>query len=147
MSELDNIDRQLISMLRVDARTSVSELAKKINVSRATVQNRLAKLEKRGVITGYTILVSSETDDRMSSVRAHMNIEIKGSSTKSVKFALMSEPSVCTIHTTNGQWDMIVELQTHSLEEFDRILCRIRDIPEISASETSILLSSYQARS
>ena len=147
MSELDNIDRQLIGILRTDARTSVSELAKKINVSRATIQNRLTKLEKRNIITGYTILVSSEIDNNMSLVRAHMNIEIKGSSTKNVKFALMSEPSVCTIHTTNGRWDMIVEIQTHSLEEFDRILCRIRDIPEIAASETSILLSSYQARS
>ncbi|MFQ3196292.1 MAG: DNA-binding Lrp family transcriptional regulator, partial [Colwellia sp.] len=77
MSELDNIDRQLISILRTDARTSVSDLAKKINVSRATVQNRLTKLEKRNIITGYTILVSTETDDKMSLVRAHMNIEIK----------------------------------------------------------------------
>ena len=147
MSELDNIDRQLISILRTDARTSVSDLAKKINISRATVQNRLTKLEKRNIITGYTILVSTETDDKMSLVRAHMNIEIKGSSTKNVKFALMSEPSVCTIHTTNGRWDMLVELQTSSLEEFDRILCRIRGISEISASETSILLSSHQIRS
>jgi DNA-binding Lrp family transcriptional regulator len=144
MNELDNIDRQLISILRTDARTSVSDLAKKINISRATVQNRLTKLEKRNIITGYTILVSTETDDKMSLVRAH--IEIKGSSTKNVKFALMSEPSVCTIHTTNGRWDMLVELQTSSLEEFDRILCRIRGIPEISTSETSILLSSHQIK-
>ena len=146
MLELDNIDRQLISILRTNVRTSISDLAKKINVSRATIQNRLTKLDKRNVITGYTILVSTETDDKMALVRAHMNIEIKGSSTKNVKFALMSEPSVCTIHTTNGRWDMIIEIQTSSLEEFDRILCRIRGIPEISASETSILLSSYQVR-
>lgn len=147
MSVIDNIDRQLISLLRTNARLSISLLAKKIKVSRATVQNRISKLEKSGVITGYTALVSATTNEKMSIVRAHMNIEIKGSSTKSIKAALMAEPNVCAIHTTNGRWDMIIELQAESLESFDKVLGRIRDIPEISVSETSILLSSHRISS
>jgi len=147
MSIIDNIDRQLISLLRTNARLSISLLAKKINVSRATVQNRINKLEKSGVITGYTALVSATTNEKMSIVRAHMNIEIKGSSTKNIKAALMAEPNVCAIHTTNGRWDMIIELQAESLESFDKVLGRIRDIPEISVSETSILLSSHRISS
>ncbi len=147
MNDIDNIDRQLISLLRANARHSVSLLAKKIRVSRATVQNRINKLEKSGVITGYTALVSATTNEQMSIVRAHMNIEIKGSSTKNIRAALTAEPNVCAIHTTNGRWDMIIELQTQSLESFDKVLGRIREIPEISASETSILLSSHRISS
>ncbi|NQY65682.1 MAG: AsnC family transcriptional regulator [Alteromonadaceae bacterium] len=60
MKELDNIDRQLISLLRSDARLSVSMLAKKIQVSRATIQNRMNRLEKNGTITGYTALGDSK---------------------------------------------------------------------------------------
>jgi DNA-binding Lrp family transcriptional regulator len=147
MSIIDNIDRQLISLLRTDARTPITILAKKINVSRATIQNRMSKLEKKGVITGYTALVSSGTNEKMSLVRAHMSIELKGASTNKVKFSLMSEPTICTIHSTNGHWDMIVEIQAESLEGLDKVLGRIRNIPEISTSETSILLATQRIRS
>lgn len=147
MSTIDNIDRQLISLLRANARLSISLLAKKIGVSRATIQNRINKLEKSGTITGYTALVSPTTNEKMSLIRAHMSLELTGTSTKKVKALLMAEPSVCAIHTTNGRWDMIIELQTQSLEMFDKVLSRIRDISEVSTSETSILLSSHRISS
>jgi DNA-binding Lrp family transcriptional regulator len=56
----------------------------------------------------------------------------------------MSESSVCAIHNTNGRWDMLVELQTNSLAEFDKILSRIRSVNEVAASETNMLLSSHR---
>lgn len=147
MYNIDHIDKQLISLLRQDARLPISAIAKKIQVSRATVQNRIARLEKKNIITGYTALISSGVNEDMSLVRALMNIEIKGNFTKNVKIALLAEPSVCAIHSTNGRWDLIVELQTSSLEEFDQVLSRIRAISDISASETSILLSSQRISS
>ena len=147
MKELDNIDRQLISLLRSDARLSVSMLAKKIQVSRATIQNRMNRLEKNGTITGYTALVSSGTNKNMALVRALMSIELKNSSIKNVKSALLAEPCVSAIHTTNGRWDMVLELQTQSLEEFTNVLGRIRGIAEISSSESSILLTSQRIHS
>ncbi|MEW6981296.1 Lrp/AsnC family transcriptional regulator [Colwelliaceae bacterium 6471] len=147
MYNIDHIDKQLISLLRQDARLPISAIAKKIQVSRATVQNRIEKLEKKNIITGYTALISSGVNEDMSLVRALMNIEITGNFTKNVKVALLAEPSVCAIHSTNGRWDLIVELQTSSLEEFDQVLGRIRAISDISASETSILLSSQRISS
>lgn len=147
MYNIDHIDKQLISLLRQDARLPISAIAKKIQVSRATVQNRIARLEKKNIITGYTALISSGVNEDISLVRALMNIEIKGNFTKNVKIALLAESSVCAIHSTNGRWDLIVELQTSSLEEFDQVLGRIRAINDISASETSILLSSQRISS
>jgi len=147
MTELDNIDRQIIGILRTDARTSVSNIAQQIKVSRATIQNRLDKLEKSGVITGYTALISAAGNQNLASVRALMNIELVSANTDKVKNLLLTEPSVCAIHTTNGRWDMVVELQATSLESFDKILGRIRAIPDITSSETNILLSSTRTKS
>ncbi len=147
MTELDNIDRQIIGILRTDARTSVSNIAQQIKVSRATIQNRIDKLEKSGVITGYTALISAAGNQNLASVRALMNIELVSVNTDKVKNLLLTEPSVCAIHTTNGRWDMVVELQATSLESFDKILGRIRAIPDITSSETNILLSSTRTKS
>lgn len=147
MTELDNIDRQIIGILRTDARTSVSNIAQQIKVSRATIQNRIDKLEKSGVITGYTALISAAGNQNLASIRALMNIELVSANTAKVKNLLLTEPSVCAIHTTNGRWDMVVELQATSLESFDKILGRIRAIPDITSSETNILLSSTRTKS
>lgn len=142
VDNLDEIDRQLIGHLRKNARAPIAQLAKSIGVSRATIQNRMKRLEKRGHITGYTALISSGTNEQISAVRAIMNIEMEGDSSKKIIDKLMNEPSVCAIHSTNGEWDIIVELQTRSLEEFDRVLKRIRSLSGIASSETSLLLSS-----
>ncbi|MBB1487576.1 Lrp/AsnC family transcriptional regulator [Oceanospirillum sediminis] len=142
MSNLDHIDRQLIGLLRSDARMPVAALAKAIGTSRATVQNRLNRMEKQGVITGYTVLLSSETDESLSLVRALMSLSIEGNCSIKIREQLMKEPGVRAFHSTNGKWDLVVELQTSSLEAFDKVLGRIRRIEGISGSETSILLSS-----
>ena len=147
MYSLDEIDRKLIGLVRKNAREPVSSLAKLIGISRATAQNRLSRLENRGVITGYAALISSSADDSLSLVRALMSIELDGDVSRRVTSDLLCEPGVCAIHSTNGRWDFVLELQTRSLEEFDRILGRIRGLKGISSSETSILLSSTRTGS
>ncbi|MCH8530027.1 MAG: Lrp/AsnC family transcriptional regulator [Saccharospirillum sp.] len=145
--ELDHIDRSLIGALRKNARLSVSALAKALQVSRATVQNRMERLERRGIITGYTALVSSSTQESISLVRALMHIELEGNVSKKVRETLTNEPSVSAIHTTNGRWDFVVELQSPSLEALDRVLARVRTVEGVAATETSILLTSQRISS
>ena len=52
---MDDLDRELLGLLRDDARLPIATLAKKLRVARATVQNRLAKLESEGTVQGYTV--------------------------------------------------------------------------------------------
>jgi DNA-binding Lrp family transcriptional regulator len=144
MDSIDHIDRQLIGHLRMNARLPVAWLAKTVGVSRATIQNRMTRLEKRGIINGYTTLVSSGVNEQLAMVRALMSIVLERDTSRKVRAELMSEPCVCAIHSTNGRWDMVLELQARSLEEFDSVLCRIREINGVSTSETSILLSSHR---
>ncbi|AOY98912.1 AsnC family transcriptional regulator [Cupriavidus sp. USMAHM13] len=139
---MDDTDRQLLSLLRDDARTPVTALAKALRVSRATVQNRIAKLEQEGVIVGYTVRLKPEAEPHR--IRAWMTVAVEGNKSREVLQALRGEPNVQALHTTNGRWDIIAELRADSLEAFDRTLDRVRMIEGISATETSILLSTYK---
>lgn len=135
----DALDQSLISLLREDGRASVSELAKKLKVSRGTVQNRIEKLVTTGAILGFTIRAHEGLSQ--DQVRAVMMIEVTGRSTSQVIRHLRGIPELIKLHTTNGKWDLVAEITTDSLVEFDRILRIVREIEGIIASETSILLS------
>jgi DNA-binding Lrp family transcriptional regulator len=137
--EISDLDNRLITLLRHDARRSLSDLAVDLGVSRATVRNRIERLERARIILGYTVILQSDVVE--VPVRGITMIEIEGHVTERVIRALGGFPEVSAIHTTNGRWDLIVELATSSLGEFDSVLRRIRLVPGITASETSLLLS------
>lgn len=136
---MDDIDRQLLSLLRDDARASVASLAKVLRVSRGTVQNRLSKLESDGTITGYTVRLKPQVEGHR--IRAFMTVAVEGNRSAAVLAALRGDPAVSALHSTNGRWDMVAELQADSLEAFDRVLGRIRLLDGIANTETSLLLS------
>jgi DNA-binding Lrp family transcriptional regulator len=136
---MDDTDRHLISLLRDNARLPIATLAKKLGVSRGTVQNRIARLIATGAIEGFTVRAKPES----GTIRAITLIAIEGERSDHIVEELKRFPEVRAVHTTNGRWDMVVELGTDSLQTFDRVLHRIRQITGVSASETSLLLSSY----
>ncbi|MET0576627.1 MAG: Lrp/AsnC family transcriptional regulator [Mesorhizobium sp.] len=136
---MDALDEQLITLLRHDARRSISDLAIDVGVSRATVRSRVERLEKTGVIIGYTVILRTDAVDQ--SVRGIMMVEIEGHAADRVIRALGGFSEVSTIHTTNGRWDLVIELSTQTLSEFDAVLRRVRLIPGITGSETSLLLA------
>jgi DNA-binding Lrp family transcriptional regulator len=137
---MDSTDRELLSLLRDNARLSVAALAKMLRVARGTVQNRLARMEKDGTIVGYTVKLKPQAEDQR--IRALMTVE--GNRTDEVLRSLRGDPAVCALHTTNGRWDIVAELRTDSLEAVDRVLSRIRLIDGISNTETSLLLSTHK---
>lgn len=139
---MDDTDRQLISLLRDDARLSVVALAKTLRVARATVQNRIARLERDGTIVGYSVRL--RPDAELHRIRAMTSIEVEGPHGEEVRRTLRGMPNVVALHTTNGRWDLIAELRTETLEEFDKVLNVIRAVPGIANSETSILLSTHK---
>ena len=136
---MDDTDRQLLSLLRDDARASVASLAKVLRVSRGTVQNRLDRLEADGTVVGYTVRLKPQVLGHR--IRAFMTVAVEGNRIDLVLAALRGDPAVSALHTTNGRWDIVAELQADSLEAFDRVLSRIRLLDGIANTETSLLLS------
>ena len=139
---MDEIDRQLLALLRINARTPVATLAKKLQIARGTVQNRMSKLEREGVIAGYSVRLKPEVDERR--IAALMTIAVEGNNADKVLRTLRGDPAVQTLHTTNGRWDIVAELRADSLEAFDKVLGRIRQVDGIVTTETSLLLSTHK---
>ena len=136
---MDSLDEKLITLLRHSARRSISDLAADLGVSRATARSRMERLEQSGEIIGYTVILRAEAIN--PAVRGIMMIEIEGHAADRVIRALGGFSEVATIHTTNGRWDLVVELNTSTLTEFDAVLRRVRLVPGITGSETSLLLA------
>ena len=88
---------------------------------------------------GFTVRVRE--DYELDGIRAVMMIEVVGKSTSQVIKRLRGMPELQTLHTTNGSWDLVAEIQAASLSDFDRVLREVRLIEGVLNSETSILLS------
>jgi DNA-binding Lrp family transcriptional regulator len=139
---LDDTDRRLVALLRADSRLPASSLAVQLKVSRGTVQNRIERLVARGVIQGFTIRTRPELE--ANRVRAIMCIAVEGERSSAVVKALRGLPTVDRVHTTNGRWDLVAELDTETLREFSDTLDRVRTIEGIASTETSILLATQK---
>jgi DNA-binding Lrp family transcriptional regulator len=139
---MDDLDRQLVALLRSNARLPAATIARQLRVARATVQNRIARLEREGVIAGYTVRLATADDGRR--IAALMLIAVEGNKVEKVLHSLRGDAAVATLHTTNGRWDIVAELRADSLEEFDRVLSRIRRIEGVASSETNLLLSTHK---
>lgn len=142
LSSLDDTDRRLIGLLRDDARAPVSALSQRLRVSRGTVLNRLGKLEKSGVIVGYTVRLRPEAEPQR--IRAWMCISVQGNTMPAVLAALRGEPAIAALHSTNGRWDIMAEIIADSLDSFDVTITRIRDVKGVADTETNILLSTHK---
>ena len=139
---MDDTDRQLISLLRKDARTSVAALAARLGVSRGTVSNRLRKLEDEQLIVGYTVKL--RPDAQPNQIRAWMWVLVDGNQTRAVIASLLGEPGVAALHDTNGRWDLLAELRAETMTELSQVLERVRLTRGIANTETSILLATYR---
>jgi DNA-binding Lrp family transcriptional regulator len=139
---MDDIDRQLIALLRADARMSAAAMAAKLGVSRGTVMNRIRKLEDEQIVVGYTVRLRPDAEPQQ--IRAWMGVRVEGNQTRAVIANLLGEPGVATLHDTNGRWDLLAELRAGSMSELSQVLERVRLIKGIAHTETSILLATYR---
>ena len=139
---MDEIDHQLLSLLRQNARLPVASLAAKLGVSRGTVTNRMRRLEDASVIVGYTVRL--RPDVQQNQIKAWMSIAVEGNQTRMVIASLLGEPGVATLHDTNGRWDLLAELRADNLQDLAKVLERIRLLKGISNTETSIHLETYR---
>lgn len=135
---LDDTDRALIAALRADSRAPVATLARRVGLSRGAVQNRINRMIADGAILGFTLRLPPHTEPHR--VRAIMSVAVEGQRSREVIAALRGFVEVGAVHTTNGRWDLVAELEAESLAAFSRALDRIREIKGIATTETSLLL-------
>ena len=105
---MDDTDRRLIALLRENARLPVATLARLLKVSRGTVQNRIDRLTADGAISGFTVRLKPDAEPQR--VRAITMLAVDGEHAAAVLKSLRGIPEVQALHTTNGRWDIVVEL-------------------------------------
>jgi DNA-binding Lrp family transcriptional regulator len=136
---LDDLDHRLIQLLRDDARLPTVTLARRLGVSRGTVQNRIDRLVAGGVLLGFTVRLRGDVE--RAGVRAITSVEVRAADMRVVTGALKRLPDIVRIHSTNGRWDLVLEIVAPDLATLDRTLHDVRSIRGVSLSETSILLA------
>ncbi len=137
--QTDAIDAQLLMLLRENARASTVELARRLGLSRTTVQSRLERLERAKVIVGYTVRVADAVEQQM--VRAHVMITVGPKLAAGVEQALRRIPEVRTLHTVNGIYDMIAILVARSVADLDRLIDHIGGLEGVERTTSTIVLS------
>src|SRR4051812_8221950 len=140
---LDDLDRQLVALLRDNAREPVVALAARLGVTRATVNKRLHRLLDSGAILGFSVRVHDAAEG--SVIRAITLIAVESRDARDAIRTLHGIPDIAALHTTNGRWDLVAELRCASLTALDAALGTIRGIEGVRDSETSILLSTATA--
>ncbi len=136
---MDAVDQRLISILRHDGRRSISDLGLELGVSRGTVRARLERLEAAGDVIGYTVVLRA--DAVSPPVRGLTMVEVEGRMLDRVIDALVGFVEIGAVHTTNGRWDLVVEISAQSLADLDAVLRRLRQVQGVTASETTLLLA------
>ena len=132
-------DELLLSLLREDARASTADIARKLHLSRTTVQNRIARLEAQGVIRGYTVRVDDELE--RSRIRAHILITLRPKQMPTVVKALQAMHEVRVLYSISGGHDLMAMAVTASVGEMDVLTDRIGAIDGVERTNSSIILS------
>jgi len=136
---LDPSDRALLALLREDARSSTAELARKLGLSRTTVQSRIERLERRGVIAGYTVVVADEHEAGL--VRAHVLITLAPRQSGAIEVALRKIPELRVLHSVSGPFDLIAIVAAASIGELDALIDRIGQLDGVERTTSAIVLS------
>lgn len=131
-------DQKLLLNLRQNARISVSDLARQLNLSRSTVQNRLARLEASGVIRGYSVELGAEY--AANQVEAHVSIKVLQKLTARTNQALEAISQVSQLYSVSGEYDLIAIVQAQSLEELSAILDQIGNLEGVERTNSAVVL-------
>lgn len=144
MKPLTGKDRDLLALLGENARMPVSALARRLGLSRTTVQAKLERLEREGVIEGYGVRLSDAYAS--SIIRAHILLTIAPKMLAQVTAALGEIRAVTALHSVSGAFDLISIIAAPSIADLDQIIDKIGAIEGVERTLTSIILSTRVSR-
>ena len=136
---LDDTDRALLSLLRENARAPTAELARKLKLSRTTVQSRLERLLRQRAIVGFTVVVPDEVEAAL--VRAHVMVTLAPKRAASIEAALRRIPELRVLHSVSGPFDFIAIVAAASIGELDVLIDRIGALDGVARTTSAIVLS------
>jgi DNA-binding Lrp family transcriptional regulator len=135
----DERDRRLLALLREDARLPTAALARALGVARTTVVERLKRLQRDGVVAGYTVRLGARLRKRL--LRVHVLLSVDAKRGEAVVAALRAVPQVRAVYAISGAFDSLVFVEGETTEEIDGVLDAIGAIPGVGRTQSSLVLS------
>lgn len=132
-------DELLLSLLSENARMPVSELARRLGLSRTTVQARIERLERSGAIAGYTVRLSTAAERAL--VRAFVMITVKPKHAGRTITELTDIREVRTLHSISGEVDMMAVVAAGSVAALDAVVDRIGALEGVERTQTSVIMA------
>ena len=136
---MDDLDEHLLAKLRDNARAPVAELARALGLSRTTVQSRLAKLERSGIIAGYAVKLAGAYE--AARVHAFIMLTVEPKQAAAVTQALKHLPGVRTLQSVSGPFDMIAAVEAPTVHDMDALIDEIGAVRGVERTNSSIVLS------
>ena len=141
---IDAQDRRLIALLREDARQPITSLAQALGLSRASVYARMDRLERDGVIAGYTVRLGADYDERL--IRAQIMLKVAPRLTQALERKLMQMPELIVLHAISGEYDMIIVVEAEGVSALTDVVDRIGVLDGVEKTTTSILMATKVVR-
>lgn len=135
----DPVDHKLMALLRVNAREPVAVLARKLGLARSTVQERMDRLHRQGVIAGYTLREGGVHRERQ--ILAHVMISVDPKMAASVTNDLRKMPDVRTLAAISGTYDLMADVAAETTARIDAVLDAIGHLKGVQKTMSSIVLS------
>jgi DNA-binding Lrp family transcriptional regulator len=135
----DATDRRLLDILRDNARMPVAEIGRRLRLSRTTVQSRMERLERHGIIAGYTVRLADDHDRGM--LKAHVMVMLAPKRASSIEVALRRMPEVRAIYSVSGSFDLIVVTAATSVVEMDALIDRVGALDGVERTTSAVILS------
>ena len=141
---IDIIDEKLLEVLQVNARISISDLSKKINLSLSAVSERLKKLEASGVITQYTAILDPEEMDKH--VEAVMYVSVDNTHNAEFEKFVNGEGDILLCSRVTGEYDYILRIFTKDTMTLEAIIDKTKSLRCVKGVNTAILLSHVKVK-
>ena len=136
---MDDLDRRLLDALRDNARAPTAALARKLALSRTTVQSRLERMEQSGVITGYTVRLSDAHE--RGQIHAYVMMTVSHKQSAAVVGAIKRMAPVRLLQSVSGPFDLIAEVVAPSVAEMDTLIDALGALAGVERTTSSIVLS------
>jgi len=138
MAELDETDVRVVDELRRNSRISMRALAAALHISRANAYTRVARLERDGVITGYTAIVDPQRYGHTLS--AYVYLKVQQQAWKRLQNRLADIPEVDHAALVSGEHDIVLLVRTRDAAALrDLVLTRLQDMPEVVSTQTELI--------
>jgi DNA-binding Lrp family transcriptional regulator len=141
---VDELDQRLLGLLQRDARQPVTSLAHALGISRGSVYARIERMERTGVIAGYTVKLGTLFDRRF--IRAHIMIKVLPKSSRAVERQILALSSLTVLHSISGEYDLIATIEADDVTALNGIIDKIGDLQGVANTNSSIILESKTPR-